>query len=143
MSYSFSCGDIIRLQEVNYTDHPKYHLVLSIRENLFFVINTNINNTVALNPEFLNSQVQLEPKEGKEFPEHTCYIACHEIADDIYSADIEREFQNNNAKNYGKIDLGTIKSVINVLYNHCKTLSPVEKKEIIKNLEELKGELEK
>lgn len=134
MDYSFSPGDIILLKEVSYTDHPKYHLVLSIEEDLFFTINTEISSTVRLNPTLLESQVPYKVVKGKSFPEHDCYIACHQVAE-VFSNDVETALKSGMAENKGKIDKNTLKAVLNVLYNHAKTLTGREKRIAIKNLE--------
>ncbi len=74
-------GDIIYVENVSYTDHPKYHLVLSPSKALFFVINSNITNAVAFNNAFKNCQVVLLKHPNHSFmPNNESYIACHQIA---------------------------------------------------------------
>lgn len=140
MDYSFSPGDIVLLKEVSYTDHPKYHLVLSVEEDLFFTINTEINPTVRLNPTLLESQVLYKVDQGKSFPEHDCYIACHQIPE-VFSAEVEDGLKSGRTEIKGKIDLKTLKAVLNVLYSHAKTLTGRERRIAIENLEALYKEL--
>lgn len=140
MDYSFSSGDIILLKEVSYTNHPKYHLVLSVKEDLFFTINSEINSTVRLNPTLLECQVPYKVVEGQTFPEHNCYIACHQIPE-VFSIDVESGLKSGMAENKGKIDIHTLKAVLNVLYNHAKTLTGKERRTAIENLEAVYKEL--
>lgn len=139
MATSFSCGDVIYIEKVSYTDHPKLHLVLSISENLFFVINSDINSTIAFNNDFRICQIECTINDpNKKLSKSNGYIACHEIADEIFSIEIESKIQKGEAINFGKLDDETLNKVLEVMKNHCSpTIIPHDKKIIIQNLEQI------
>ncbi|HOI30883.1 MAG TPA: hypothetical protein PLZ15_14145 [Melioribacteraceae bacterium] len=136
MPFSFSPGDIIYLEEVPYTDHPKYHLVLSVSDDMFFIINSNINKTVAVNTQFLNCQVKLSKNPHNSYmPKEESYIACHQLAPDLFSGDIEAKIKAGKGEIKGKLDKSTLEQVINTVINHgAHTLSPYERRIIEENL---------
>lgn len=132
----FSPGDIVYLKEVPYTDHPKYHLVLSVADDMFFIINSNINNTVAVNSLFLNCQVKLikDPDNGY-MPKDESYIACHQLAPDLISGDVDAQIRSGMGEVKGKLDKTTLEQVVNTVMYHCAhTLSPMERRIITQNL---------
>jgi hypothetical protein len=126
-------GDVIYIKQVSYTDHPKYHLVLSIAQDLFFVINSDINSTVALNPEFKICQVKLSKLPNNLFmSENESYIACHQFAP-IYTIEVDKQIKEGKAENKGKLDKETLKLVRDTVLNHRpKTISYSEMVEIVK-----------
>ncbi len=136
MPFSFGSGDIIYLNEVPYTDHPKYHLVLSVSDDLFFIINSDINSTVAVNPIFYNCQVKLNKNPSNTFmPKDECYIACHQLAPDLISVEIESQIKTGKGEIKGKLDKNTLDQVLNTVLNHCgHTLSHFERRTIAENL---------
>jgi hypothetical protein len=120
MRFSFSPGDIIYLQKVSYTDHPKLHLVLSISDDLFFVINSGIDSTIAFNEIFKKCQVECRIHDPqKKLTKDKGYIDCHEIADSIFSIEVEKMLKLGKAKNFGRLDDITLNAVLDVVKNHC------------------------
>jgi hypothetical protein len=137
MSFSFSAGDVIYLKEVSYTDHPKYHLVLSVSDDLFFIINSDISSTIALNNIFSACQVEckINVPVGLTAKDKS-YVACHEIADTIFCIEVEGSLKNRKAINCGKLDEAYLRRVLDVVKNHCSpTITTGDKKTIIHNLE--------
>lgn len=136
MPCSFAPGDIVYLKTVPYTGHPKYHLVLSVTDDMFFVINSNINTTVAVNSLFLNCQVKLMKNPDNVYmPKDESYIACHQLAPDLISAEVDAQIKAGNGEIKGRLDGTTIEQVINTVMNHCAhTLSPLERRVITQNL---------
>jgi hypothetical protein len=137
MTFSFSPGDVIYLKEVSYTDHPKYHLVLSVSNDLFFVINSDINSTIAINANFKLCQVEckINTPLGK-IAKDKSFVACHDIADSIFSVEIESKLNAGKAFNCGKLDDVYLKRILDVMKNHCSpAITLGDKKTIVKNLE--------
>ena len=136
-NFSFSVGDVIYLKEVSYTDHPKLHLVLSISDDLFFIINSGIDSTIAFNEKFKICQVACKINDPqKRLTKNKGYIDCHVIADSIFSVEVESMLKSGKAKNFGRLDDITLNAVLNVVKNYCPhTLTPRDQKTIIKNLE--------
>lgn len=136
MPCSFAPGDIVYLEQVPYTGHPKYHLVLSITDDMFFVINSNINNTVAVNSLFLNCQVKLlKNPDNNYMPKDESYIACHQLAPDLISSEVDAQIKAGKGEVKGKLDRASIEQVINTVMNHgAHTLSPNERRIISQNL---------
>ena len=135
--FSFSVGDVIYLKEVSYTDHPKLHLVLSISDDLFFVINSGIDSTIAFNELFKKCQVECKINDPqRKLTKNKGYIDCHEIADTIFSLEVESMLKSGKAINFGRLDDTTLHAVLNVVKNYCSpTITPRDQKAIIKNLE--------
>jgi len=140
MALSFQEGDILYLKNVSYTDHPKYQLTLNTDKNLFFVINSEINNTVAMNDDFKNCQVKLDKQ-----PNHTfmlndeSYIACHHLAPIIRCEEIEKMIKAGNVEKKGKIDEETLEKVKETVLNHSRlTLTPFDILYIIQGLDKIK-----
>lgn len=133
-----SPGDIVYITTVPYTNHPKYHLALSIKDDLFFIINSGVNNFISLNPELARCQIPLtKTPDNLYMVKETSYIACHEIAD-IFSQDIITKIKNGQAEVKGRLDLTTIQLIIDVLTNSCpSTLAPRERNLIVQNLKSI------
>ena len=137
MGFSFSPGDIIYLQKVSYTDHPKLHLVLSISDDLFFIINSGIDSTIAFNEKFKKCQVACKINDPqRKLTKGKGYIDCHEIADSIFSVEVEGKLKSGKAKNFGRLDDKTLNAVLDVVKHDCSpTITTRDQKTIIKNLE--------
>ncbi|OGU43153.1 MAG: hypothetical protein A2000_14695 [Ignavibacteria bacterium GWB2_36_8] len=121
MAFSFKEGDIIYLKKVPYTNHPKYQLTLNIEKELFFVINSDINNTIAINSDFKNCQVVLSKLPNHNFmPNDTSYIACHQLAPKIRCDEIEKMIKVKEAEVIGKIDEATLEKVKDTVLNYSR-----------------------
>ena len=140
MPLSFKEGDVIYLKNVPYTDHSKYQLTLSTEQHLFFVINSEMNNTVAINDEFKHCQVKLSKEPNHSFMDkNESYIACHQLAPHIPCNDIEKMIKSNTAEVKGTIDKETLEKVKMVVLDHSSlTLSPFERKDIMDGLAKVK-----
>jgi len=136
MPCSFGPGDIVYLSEVPYTDHPKYHLVLSVSDDMFFIINSDINSTVSVNPIYYNCQVKLIKNPSNTFMQKDeCYIACHQLAPDLISSEVESQIKAGKGEVKGKLDKNTLEQVLNTVLNLCgHTLSHFERRTIAANL---------
>lgn len=139
MSFSFTAGDIIYVEEVTFTDHPKYQLVLSIKEDYFFIINSEINNTIALNNDWAKCQVKLNKTPNYTFfTKDECYIACHQLIYETYSVEIEKKISDGKARIVGKICKEELDKVIEIVENdYAKTLTLNERKEILTELKKI------
>lgn len=140
MAFSFKEGDILLIKNVSYTNHPKFQLTLNTERNLFFVINSDINNTVGLNNDFKNCQVILNKNPNHTFmPNDISYIACHQLAPPIRCDVIENFIKSKDAEVKGKIDSETLEKVKETVLNHSRlTLTPFDILYIKEGLDKVK-----
>src|SRR3990172_4489108 len=140
MALSFKEGDILYFTNVSYTDHPKYQLTLSTEKDLFFVINSDISNTVAINDDFKNCQVKLNKQPNHTFmAKEEFYIVCHQLAPIIRCDEIEKMIKEEKVKIKGKIDEETLAIVKETVLNYCRlTLTPFDILYVIESLGKIK-----